>query len=126
MKPTTAIALLAALLVAASTSNADYTGRSVCGVPPTENALFAWKSKHGKWFACGPIQCTWTAADTEDQAMNYVYNDDPDYGDGSPVYVCDVTIKSSGTTGQARFYRLGTEREGGDYSWAERIVSTPW
>ena len=40
-----------------------------------DGLALTWKNKYGKWFACGPVQCTWTANETESEALEYVIND---------------------------------------------------
>lgn len=40
-----------------------------------ESLALTWKNKYGKWFACGPVQCTGLAKDSESEALKYVYLD---------------------------------------------------
>ena len=40
-----------------------------------QGLALTWKNKYGKWFACGPVQCTWSSNETEEKALSYVVNE---------------------------------------------------
>ncbi|MFV0531004.1 MAG: hypothetical protein ACK5MD_06160 [Flavobacteriales bacterium] len=39
--------------------------------------VISWK-ENNLWYACGPIQCVKTGKETEEKALNYVYNNKKD------------------------------------------------
>jgi hypothetical protein len=63
--------------------------------------VITWKTQRGYWNAAGPVQCLSLAEETEEKAMEYVYNEKD-----SPGYVGEI--------GKYKIYSLGRELTGGD------------
>lgn len=59
------IVVLLVLAVAIAASALTYNTSKVMAI--------AWQSKHGGWFACGPVQCTMVSEKTEDDALDLVH-----------------------------------------------------
>ncbi|MFM2483352.1 hypothetical protein [Celerinatantimonas sp. YJH-8] len=66
--------------------------------------MFTFKSSHGYWFGCGPVQCTSSGNKTESKAMEYIYLPRKH---GSPRQI--------GHYGRCTVYQSNGELSGGDY-----------
>ena len=133
--------ILLAVLALAVVANAGYgqtdrRGESICGEPPTENIAVTWVWNDGnrnRWSASGPVQELWTNYTSEEEVLEKVttrFDIAPEYattwrdGGGTARTIPDTsgycrryeyTGSESGRHYRVYVYRLGTEREGGDY-----------
>ena len=116
------------LLAEVMPASADSRGRSICGVPPSENVVITWQNRAGYWFCCGPVQCTLAGDKTEEESIDYCENETPDpqwswtrNREGRLQYVCEIPVETGGRSTTGNFYRLYTDREGSD-SDPRRII----
>lgn len=63
-KVVVSIVALVVLAVALAASALQYDTSKVMAI--------TWQSKHGGWFACGPVQCTSVSEDSESEARELV------------------------------------------------------
>lgn len=57
-----------------------------------DGLALTWQNEHGKWFACGPVQCTAASNNSESAALDYVTNDDSHslYDTGQKLGRCKI------------------------------------
>ena len=105
------------LSVWAMPASADMRGKYVCEVPPNENVVISWQNRRtGRWFCCGPVQCIQVGEKDEESAIDYCESETGPYSwqKGRLQYVCEVPVERGGRSTTGNFYRLHTDREGGD------------
>ncbi len=89
-------------------SGQGLAGEGVGGIPPDEAISLTWQNSAGRWFACGPIQCTSVSSreETEEGVLDLVYN--PPYGEPEQIiYVGTGTAERSDVLINVRIYRHG-------------------
>jgi hypothetical protein len=84
------VIFISGLLISQAVSAQDTTA-------PKEGLILTWKNEYGKWFACGPTQCTWGAWDSEEKVLSLVTSDDHKYTQSiNDRGRCSVYIVKSG------------------------------
>ena len=108
------------LLAEVMPASADMRGRPICRVPPSEAVVITWQNRAGRWFCCGPVQCTLTGEKDEEESIGYCENktstrfrSEPE---GRLQYVCEVPVRRRGweRSVPAHFYRLHADQESWD------------
>ncbi|WP_176287957.1 ankyrin repeat domain-containing protein [Vibrio sp. JPW-9-11-11] len=57
-----------------------------------DGLALTWQNEYGKWFACGPVQCTAASNNSESAALDFVTNDDSHslYATGQKLGRCKI------------------------------------
>lgn len=97
-----ATVMFCGLNAAHAADRAETTGTQCAEERPTA-LMITWKTRYGKWSGAGPTQALWTAYDTEEEAMNLLYNEDKD----APVYL--------GSYGRLKIYTMNRPLEKWEY-----------